>query len=219
MPSFTFFVTSACSILVPFSVSLIKWNRLKNNYLPLITLLALGLFNESVSLINVYRHIPNTINGNIFVLLDFLIVIWLFSRLQLSYSNRFLILLIMLGILVWVVDNFLLNALSGNNSLFRMVASLFIVIVSIDKLNQLLFFQNRNGNMIADMLISIGVLCYYSYKSFVESFHLFPMAIDKISFYTNLWVILGIINIGMNLLLTAAIICIPQKPAYSIRLS
>ena len=69
------------------------------------------------------------------------------------------------------------------------------------------------------MLISIGILSYYSYKAFIESFHVFPMSIDNTTFYTSLWIILGAINIVMNLFFTIAILCIPPKQAFTIRLS
>jgi len=177
------------------------------------------VLNESISLIYVYSHIPNTVNGNIYVLVDFLIVIWLFSNLALTYSRKFLASVIILGIIIWIVDNIFIHSISTNNSLFRMISSLFIVIISMDKLNQLLFFQNPYPNRNTDILLSIGILSYSSYKAFVEAFNVFPMPIDRLTFYFGLWVTLGIINIVMNLLFTAAILCIPPKQVFTIRLS
>lgn len=192
---------------------------MRDTYLPLMILLGIGITNEIISYLFIKYRSTNNINGNIYMLIDFVLLIWLFIRLSVSLSKRFIAALLIIGSIVWVLDNILIHSLANNNSIFRMTASLFIVIICIDKLNQLLFFRDPYGNRNTDILLSIGILSYYSYKTFIESFNVFPMPITRSSFYIDLWVILDLINIIMNLLFTAAIICIPQKQAYTIRLS
>ena len=212
-------VLSACTILLPFSVSIIRWDRVRHTYLPLMLLFCVGILNEIISYFFIRYRSTNNINGNLYVLIDFLLVLWLFKKLSVTLSKRFMKAILILGSIVWVLDNFIINTPATNNSLFRMVASLFIVIITTDKLNQLFFLNRPYLNRNTDLLLCIGILSYYAYKAFVEAFNVFPMPIDRSYFYSGLWVILGIINIVMNLLFTAAILCIPPKQAFIIRLS
>ena len=209
---------SACSILLPCGATLFRWSRMKEKYLPLTLLLALGILNETTSFISLHYCANNTVNGNIYVLADFLLVVWLFARLDTFISKIFLSLIMVSGLILWIADNLLLHSLSANNSMFRMVASLIIVYISIDKVNQLLFFSSPIRLKNTDLLLSIGFLTYHAYKTFVEAFHVFPMPKDR-AFYEKLWVILGIINMVTNLLFTLAILCIRQKQEFTLRLS
>jgi len=182
-------------------------------------LFCVGISNEIISYLLIRYRSTNNINGNIYVLIDFILIFWLFKKLSVTLSKWFMESILLLGLVVWVLDNLIINTPATNNSLFRMVASLFIVLITTDKLNQLFFSNKPYLNWKTDILLCIGILNYYAYKAFVEAFNVFPMPIDRSYFYSGLWVILGIINIVMNLLFTAAILCIPQKQAFTIRLS
>ncbi len=208
---------SAISIVVPFIVSLFCLRRMRPKYSPLVVLLIAGVINESFSISSCFLHLHNSINGNIYSLFDFLTTVWLFQKLDSGLSKKFLLSVLIFGILIWITDNLIVNSLYSNNSLFRMVASFLIVFLSIDKINQNYFAGGLIAISQTDLMLSAGFLSYYAYKSFVEAFHFFPIHPDK-SFYIILWIILGIVNLIVNLVFTAAILCIRPTNQYSIRL-
>lgn len=218
MTIFYISIFSAFSILAPVLLIFIRWQRLKEKYLPLIIMLLLGLANELLSLFNVYTHYSNAINSNLFVLIEFILTCKLFLQLHSGISRKFFHVAIALGILVWLLDNLVINNLSTNNSFFRMMASLLIVYLSIDKINQLIFFKRLGKLDKMDLLLAIGFMVFHSYKTFVESFHIFPMPLGRF-FYEILWLIMNIINILSNVLFTIAILCLPKKRVFLSHLS
>lgn len=213
MNLFTISVFSAFSILIPVLLICIRWRRLKDKYLAFILLVLVGLSNELLSLHNAYSSHSNAINSNFFVLIEFLLTGILFSKLKNGISKKFLHTILILGLLVWLIDNFVINGLSTNNSLFRMIASLLIVYLSIDKINQLIFFSKLSSLVNIDLWLALGFLIFHTYKTFVESFHIFPMPMGQY-FYETLWFIMNIINVFSNLLFTFAILCLPKKRVY-----
>lgn len=217
MDLFSFSVLSAFSITVPMLFIFVRWRRLKDKYLPFIILVLVGLSNELLSLNNAYTSHSNAINSNIFVLLEFLLISILFSKLHSGLSKTFILTILLLGICIWITDNFIICSLSTNNSLFRMIASLLIVYLSIDKINQLIFFSRLSSLMNIDLWLALGFLLFHTYKTFVESFHIFPMPLGR-NFYETLWFIMNIINVFSNLLFTFAILCLPKKRVYLSRL-
>ncbi len=215
-----YFVTflSACSIVPPLIAVMVRLNRMKGKYLPFAILFGVAFLNESFSLITEHFGNSNSINGNIYVLIEFWVIGSIFKRIAETHSNKFLLATLTFGTIIWLTDNFIVNSLTTNNSLFRMVASFLIVYLSVDKINQVIFSGGFVRISNSDLLLSSGFLTYFTYKAFVEAFHLFPAHMDK-SFYIILWLVLGIINIIVNLLFTIAILCIRPKNPYSIRLS
>jgi len=210
-------ILSAFSIVIPFISVVSRFKRMRGKYLPLAVLLSIGFLNEAFSLITEYRGHFNSVNGNIYVLFDFVLTVWLFYHLASGLSKKFFVAVVIAGSIVWIADNFLVHSLYSNNSLFRMVASFLIVFLSIDKINQIIFSSGYIETNRTDLVLSAGFLVYFTYKAFVEAYHVFPMHPDK-SFYIILWVILGIINMIVNLMFAIAILCISQKTLTSIRL-
>jgi hypothetical protein len=212
-------IISACSIAVPFGATMLRWNRLKHKYLLLAVLLTVGLLNEAASISKLSSGGSNCLNGNIYVLVDFILINLLFIKLRGTFSQKFFAILMILGVALWVTDNLVIHSLFSNNSLFRMGAALIIVLIAIDKVNQLVFTRDLALLKNTDFLLSTGFLVYYAYKTFVEAFNIFPMPIARTVFYRDLWVIMCVINIGTNLLITAAILCIQHRQESILRLS
>ena len=149
------------------------------------------------------------------MLLEYFLIIWQFNRLGRSFSKTFISVMLILGSAIWLTDNMILHSLSENNSLFRMAASLCIVYITIDKANQLLFFNRSVLIKNPDLMITLGFFAYYAFKTFLEAFDVFPMKIGY-DFYGSLYTILGLVNLFSNLLFTLAILCIRKKQAFTI---
>ena len=206
---------SAYSIILPFTAAMYRMKAMKGKYTPLLILLSIGFCNEVYSSFAAHYFKTNSLNGNIYVLLEYLMIIWQFIRLRGNYSMLIIVALISIGIGVWVVDNLVLHSLKDNNSIFRIVSSLFIVCACMDKANQLLFDSGPVLFKNTDLLLCLGFFSYFTFKTFVEVFNLYEMPVMT-SFYADIWSILAVVNFLTNILFSIAIICIQQKQEYTI---
>ena len=218
MNCFYIFHIAAFSIWIPFTVSLTRFKRLNRKYLPLSILLAAGIANDMISYINIRHHSTNMINSNVYVLVEFFLILWLASRWTNGIPKKLLISVAVFGLVTWITDDLVLHSLHSNNSGFRLAASLGIAWVSIEKLTDFVFYSQRVPAKNTDLLLSIGFLFFFTFKGFVESFHLVPIPLSK-EFYKSLWALLAVFDTITNLLITVAILCVPPLQKFSIRSS
>jgi len=176
-------------------------------------LLAIGVFNDILSLWLMYSGHSNSANGNIYVLIDMVLIFWLIKLLSKTRTNYFLIIIMILGIAIWILDNLILHTVYQNNSLFRMCASAFIVVICLEKLGDITLFNGPDRVIRTEVLILAGLLAYYGFKTFIECFHVFQMHVSK-SFYISFWVILAMIRIITYILFSLAILWAPKRTEF-----
>lgn len=203
-------VLSLSSMAIPLVTAIIKRNWLKDKYLPLMLLVIAGSITEIMHLIYDFWKGNSNIYGNIYVLLELLLILRLYEGFGITFSKKLIRVFSYIGVVVWILDNFVLHSLECSNSLFRMVSSLMIVFVSIDKLHMLLLFNGKPEIKDPELILTIGFLLYFVYKTFVEAYHLFPVP-DQRPFYRTLWMILNLVNIITNFIIGIAILCIRPK--------
>jgi len=196
-----------------FGVALFNFRKMKTRYLPVVVSLAMGVINDTVSLCLMFSGLSNSINANIYVLIDLFIIVWLFKKLSGEQMNYFLVIVIFIGFGLWILDNLILHSLQANNSLYRMGASALIVLMALEKLGDITLFNGPDRVLKTDVLILIGLLVYYCFKTFVECFHVFQMKVDK-AFYVLLWLILATMRIITYILFSLAILWAPKKTEY-----
>src|SRR5690606_30485659 len=102
------------------------------NYLPFILLIWIGLFNEVISTIFIFSTHSNTINSNIYVLIEYSLLLFQFYKWKGIERNKCCY-LILLGIVVWIIDNVILNSVRTNNSIFRIFYSFAVILLSINQ--------------------------------------------------------------------------------------
>ena len=175
----------------------------------------MGLLNEGISYAMILLHRNNMANSNIYTLIEFLLFLWLFYRLTNRKPTYFLV-FGFLGLATWIADNFIMHTIWHDDALFRMIGSLFIVYLSMDKINQVLFNGLKEIYKQTDLLLCISFFVYYTYKTFISTFNVFPMGLPN-EFYTRLWLILSLINIATNFIYMIAILWIPKQQEYILR--
>jgi hypothetical protein len=200
------------SILIPAIAGVIRYKVVLKDFHPFFWLLWLGVINETISLFSIYTIRSNTVNSNIYVLLEFCLILLLYYRRSESRPRKYLI-LAMLGLLVWLSDNFFINNISQNNSLFRVFYSFLIVFLSIDVMNRILVFDTSPLYKNCMFLIAITFIFYYGFKAYVESFNVLHIGLSR-EILTSLWKILYFVNVIANLLYTAAVLCMPKKQKF-----
>lgn len=209
MNYFIFATISAFSIALPCAIALVRCKNIYRRYAPFIFVLVIGLLNESLSLLLIRLHNNNLINSNIYTLLEYLLYVWLFQRIS-ELNRKSLIFLLIFGFCTWIVDNFFLHNLMHSNSLFRVVASLIILWLSINKLSLLTFNILPDYFKKTDLLLCCSFLAYFTFRGFIHVIKFFSIG-HTTAFYIDLWIILCILNLLVNISFFIAILWIPKQ--------
>lgn len=202
------------SILLPSVAAIIRYKSVLKDFRPFFWLLWIGLFNETISLISVYTIRSNMVNSNIYVLLEYGLILFLFYRWSESRPGRFIV-LGGAGLMVWLLDNVVMHRLTGNNSLFREFYSFVIVFLSTEVIFRVLVNEMSALYKNAMFLISVGFLFYFGFKAYVESFNVLHIGLRKETLNT-LWKFLYFVNVVANLIFTTAVLCMPKKQKFII---
>lgn len=209
MTYFMFATISAFSIALPCATGIIRCKHIYQRYAPFIFVLIIGLLNESLSLLLIRLFSNNLINSNIYTLLEYLLYVWFFQRIS-ELNRKSLIVLLSLGFSIWIIDNFLLHDLLYSNSLFRVIASLIILWLSINKLSHLTFSVLPDYFKKTDLLLCFSLLSYFTFRGFIHVIKLFSIGYTT-EFYIDLWIILSILNLLVNIAFFIAILWIPKQ--------
>jgi hypothetical protein len=196
-------------ILVPAIIGVVRFRSILKQFYPFLLILWMGAFNETVSLLLIYGNKSNAVNGNIFVLAEYFLILYQFYK---WHENKYKIYLVLafLGSVLWIFDVLILNSITQNNSLFRSCGSLVIVFLSIDQLTKIIIFERGALFRNAMFIICLSFFFYYTCKAFVESFNAFHIGLSHAILW-NLWIILYFVNFIANVFYTIAMICIPVK--------
>jgi len=197
------------SIVIAAIIAIFRFKSIMADYYPFIFFIWLGLFNEILSLLLIYNYESNTVNSNLYVLVEYLLLLLQFYKWSDNGSKRYYW-LAGIGIAVWIADNFIINTIFHNNSVFRVFYSFIIIFFSIDKVNNLLVFEYSNLLKHPVFITCIAFTFYYGFKAFVESFNMVHLGLNPV-ILKDLWIILYFVNGTANLLYAIAVLCIPKK--------
>lgn len=214
MNSFNIYVFLNYSIILAVIIAIIRFKSVLKTFYPFIFFIWLGSANETVSLLLIHKYKSNAINSNIYVLAEYLLLLWQFYKWNVNYAQN-CVFSAGIGILVWIADNLLVNAIDSNNSIFRIFYSFIIVFFSIDMLNRVIVNEKNSSSKNAVFLVCIGLLIYYGFKALLEVFNAFNLGFSDM-FYKNIWITLSVVNFIANIIYAIAILCIPRKQEFSL---
>lgn len=214
MTALTFCHLTAFSVLIPLSAICWKWKSISQQYSFLVVLLIIGAFSDLISYLTIRFYGHNIVNGNLYLLIEFILFGLLFKQWPSNRYNRFHLWIITAGIMVWIVDNLIVHSLFTSNSISRLVCYILLVSISIDQLISTILHRATSVTKTA-ILICMAYLFHYSYRAFIESFLLYTTHLD-VSYFIRLWFIDNGLNILTNLMITIAFLCHRHKPTYSI---
>lgn len=196
------------SILAPAITGVIRYRYIPVSYHPIVYLLLLGVANEFTCYFFFY-HTSNALPTNIYFLCEFLLFAWQFHNWKNILRARWLYLLLITGMtLLWVTENIISGRLTMFSPVFQVAYSLALILLAINQLSWLVV--NDRGRIMANpvFIISIAVIIFFSYKVLTEIFYYYA-ATGSIK--NNIFVIESYLNVGYNIMLTIALICIPPK--------
>lgn len=189
---------------------LIRFRKVEKTYQPFLIIVCLGFINHCLSVVLIYYFNSNSINGNIFVLTESLLYIWQFSSWRLFKKRKTAIILALILLLVWIIDNLVWHNLHEINSGFRIFSSFMMVFLAIDQLTSLITKAKVNLLKNAVFIICSGMLIYFSYKAFIDVFFLIELR-PNMKLEIPIYKILVGINFFVNFLFAWAVLWIPKK--------
>lgn len=214
MTSFAFILVASYSIAIAAIIGLIRLPVMHYSYRPFLLIILLSLINEVVSHLLIYYRKSNAINNNLIGPLDVLLWLWQFRRWNVIKQLLHISTMVMLYCL-WVTENIFLDKLNTFSSFFAIVFSYVMVIFSIRLVTTQINEQQEKLLSNAKFLIGCGSILFFTYRILVESFYL-QDAQSSNDFLSNVFSILALINLIVNLLFAMAVLWIPVKQKFSL---
>jgi len=202
------------SILFPVAAGIIRLGSLGRDYLLFVLLIWAGAVNDSLSLYLSFSKGNNALNGNLYVLVEYVCILQIFRVWNGNGAGRYII-WAGVGLFVWVLDNFMLHTIRDNNSIFRIFYSVVVIFYSVDRFNNLIISEKGQLVTNTQFLICIAFLVYYFCKCFAEILNAYAVPFDAM-FYKRLWLGLAVVNFLANITYGIAILCIPKKKEFTL---
>lgn len=202
------------SSVIALTIGLIRYRRIPAAYHPFVWVTGLGFGNHLLNIAMVYYLESNAVNGNLYVLLEVLIYCRLFWNWKLFQKRKSAaLLLVVLLVAVWMMDNLFIHTLHTPNAAFRVCSSLVLVILSVEQMVRLI--PQAKGSLLrnAVFIICTGLLLHFSFKACIEVFFLIQKEV-AIGLQISIYSVLIYVNCFVNLLFAWAMICIPRKQQY-----
>ncbi|MES2332974.1 MAG: hypothetical protein V4539_25420 [Bacteroidota bacterium] len=195
--------------LIAMTIGLVRFKKILKPFRLFVIFLVAGAVNDALSTFTIIYWHTNAANGNIYILIEAIILLFIFYNWG-SFGKRILYLLLSLFVLVWVAENLVFGSLLKINSFFRLFYSLAVVILSIDQINVTMMHERKNLFRNAKFIICFLFAFYYTFKAVYEVFYVVPMKMSD-RFDQNLFLILVFVNLFTNLGYALATLWMPTK--------
>lgn len=204
------------SILLVGLISVIRFKTMSKAYYPFIYRTWAGCANELLSVILILNSFHTISNNNIYVLFESVLLTWFFKRMGLLGSgNKIFSAIVLFLSMVWLIEITLFTGLYKIATIFRIVYSLMIVMMSITLINKLFFSSRNSFNKNAAFLLCTTFIIYFSAKAVVQAFTIY--GIDRQSeFLRNIYIIMIYLNLFINILHIIVVLWIPRKLKFSL---
>ncbi len=213
-------MTLTIAIILSYSIAIagifavIRFKHTTRFYHPFLFFIWTALASEIINDICIRFFHSTEVNSNIYTLIEFLLIVWLFAQWNSIYTDKkFYYTILVIGFAVWVLDNLLLYSLQHQNSIFRIFYAILFVYLSIMQINKLIFSSEKNIVYNSQFIICIAFLIYFSYKATFEIFFLVQVGWSN-NFYVQLFTIFVFVNLFSNILYAFAVLCIPKKQKF-----
>jgi hypothetical protein len=213
---YNFSLASGFVVVIAGVIGLIRFKKMLPSYQPFVYFAWLSVLNDllSAALVKVYHE--NPINGNIYVLLEAYLFLWLFRNWGIIKDKSWtLASLLVFLTMIWIYDNFIWHNITTVNSLFRICYSFVLIFLAINQLNKLIVGERGILLRNTRFLICIGICIFYSYKASIEVFYLLQLQVSN-NFYSNIFLIHIIVNLFVNLIYGLAALWIPTKQRFTL---
>ena len=202
-------------IIVPAIVGWLRFSNINSVFYPFLILIWINTLNEVFSSIIMQFGYYNTVNFNIWLLVDAYIFLWLFKKWNVfERSKRLYNSLWVLFSIVWTLETIFLSKLTlGFNSYFRILYCFIVVLMSINTINYLLLRERRSLIKNSMFIISCTFVIFYTITVLAETFFASNLKLGD-NFRINIDHIVIFASLICNLIYTLAILWMPKKQAF-----
>ena len=203
------------SVMIAAFIAAVRFKTVCKNFQPFILFIWLGFINETISLVLIYTKGYNTVNSNIYVLLESMIIFYQFYHWE-TISRHLYYGLLLIAFSIWTADNLVWHRLSDNNSMFRIAYSFLVIACSLKEINKLVSCERVSLIKNPVFLICTAFLIYYSCKAFVEVFNAWHLQVSH-TFNREIFTILYFADFISNIIYAIALLCIPRKQVFTMQ--
>jgi len=215
--NFYFISALSFSILIPGIIAAVSFKKIHSRYHPFLICLWIGCLNEGLSFLLILNRTHTTINNNIYVLLEAILLSWYFRRAGMLKMRSFYLIVGIL-LLFWTAEDFIFKPITESSPYFRIGASMLIVVLSIELINREFSIARSFLLKNADFLLCCCFIIYFAYRALIQAFIIYGVTRD-IHFLQKIYIILYYVNLGVNLMYSIAIVCMPRKLRFILPLS
>lgn len=190
--------------------------RVGQLYLPLAIYSIVAFLGELVITIAIESGQESAVYANVYVLIEFPIFLWIYYTWSSQKNALLFILLFIVGLFVWVYDNFIFGSITTFTSIYRIYYSTVLILCSINQINKILFSDHGSLWKNTIFMVSMISIVYYSFRVFIESMFFFQTEMTN-QFMRNVYMIMLIVNFFTHLIYTLAILCIPARKEFTLR--
>jgi hypothetical protein len=210
----SFILTSLCSLtcLAPAFLGIKKSKLINEKHSLFLVYVLIGCIVELTGriLVVVNQSESATILNNLYVLFEGIIFSIIFYKWEIIWNRNILISILILLTCIWFLDNFLFNSIYQVNSLYRVIYSIFIVLIATKQFQQVYLNTSKYASKEPLIIISATLIINYTYRAVFESLYLFKLGFSN-NFYFRAFLILIILNTFLNCTFTYAIHCMDLR--------
>jgi hypothetical protein len=205
----------SASIFIAAIIGGVRFNKIDAVYYPVVCCIWVASVNEIISFILIANGFTTTINNNVYVLIESILITIQFKKWGL-FNNRPLAFkgIITLLLLTWIAENYYSFAAQEIQYYFRIVYSCIIVLMGIHLSNNIVYSWQRNLLASPVFQFCVGFIIYFTCKIVVEAFWLYGTNFS-VRFLTNVYLILSWVNLAVNFIYSSALLCIPPKKKHT----
>lgn len=213
--SYSWFVFLGCSIFLPAIIGWVRFAKIAPAYYPFLICIWVGVVNELISMILPHLGYTTTVNNNIYVLLEALLLGWQMQRWGALGYHRLAFFIYVTGlIIVWLLEHIIFSSVHMLESWFRLLYSFALVILAIRMINNVILTER--GALLRNpvFLICTGMVLYFTYKGMVEIFWIRGFGVSAV-FLLNVYSVMIWINFITNIIYSFAVLWMQGKQRFS----
>lgn len=158
----------------------------------------------------------SAVYANFYVLVEFPVFLWIYYTWSSRKNALLFIVLFVVGLFIWIYDNFIFSSITITTSVYRIYYSLVLILCSINQTNKILFSDHGSLWKNTIFMVSTVSIVYYSFRVFIESMFFFQAEMSN-GFMLNVFMIMKFVNFFAHLVYTLAVLCIPARKEFTLR--
>ena len=215
MDDYSITVISGFTIVIAAIIGWIRFKKINPAYFPFLYFIWLGLLNEIISFILIKNNQRNTVNNNIYVLAEAVLIAWQFKKWKIFERLRFLFpTILFLFSISWIIE-ILVKSIRAELFYYMIFYSFVIVLLSVQTINRLIITERRNILKNSIFLICTAFVINYTLTVLVLSFWLYGINVSDV-FTRKIGIILPALNVFVNLIYALAVLWMPTKQRFTL---